>query len=358
MRVTICLAIVLLVFSLAQADVELSGISISRQGDSIFVDINTSASTEYEHSLIEDAPQRIVVDLKGTVNNWPQQKFESLPLKSIERVRTSQYQVTPEFITRVVLDVNRPLTYNISSLDSGVRVGLLAVIDEAMSVTWSAQGSSEGNWGEETTPPTRVTEQEIEQAGTAESEVELASAETEVQATPAEPSTDSGSAIEPRPGEAVGESEPEVAESETGQIPTMETEMETDPRSSGVMPAEETVEKRPSRVEVESLPTRKVVTYKAGSERDPFKALIGAGGKNVLSGGIPNVENLSLVGVFEDETGIRALFEDAEGNGFLLSPNDRVQNGYLVAIQKNKAIFQVTEYGWTRTVALSLKMPE
>ena len=50
--------------------------------------------------------------------------------------------------------------------------------------------------------------------------------------------------------------------------------------------------------------------------------------------------------------------EDAEGNGFILKPNDRVQNGFLVSIYKDKAIFQVTEYGWTRTVALNLQMPE
>jgi hypothetical protein len=108
---------------------------------------------------------------------------------------------------------------------------------------------------------------------------------------------------------------------------------------------------------VDDFPKRKTVKYKSNTNRDPFKALVGQGA-TVSSGQVPSVENLSLVGVFDDDSGKKALFEDAEGNGFILKPNDRVQNGFLVSIYKDKAIFQVTEYGWTRTVALNLQMPE
>ncbi|NLI15675.1 MAG: hypothetical protein GX409_05240, partial [candidate division Zixibacteria bacterium] len=73
---------------------------------------------------------------------------------------------------------------------------------------------------------------------------------------------------------------------------------------------------------------------------------------------LPAVENLILVGVLEEEDGNQALFEDAEGNGYILKPSDPVRNGYLASIQKDKAVFQITEYGWTRTVALNLKLPE
>jgi hypothetical protein len=76
-----------------------------------------------------------------------------------------------------------------------------------------------------------------------------------------------------------------------------------------------------------------------------------------LPGEVPAIENLALVGIFEDDDGRQALFEDTESNGFILRANDKVQNGYLVTIQKDKAIFQVSEYGWTRTVALNLKTP-
>jgi len=116
--------------------------------------------------------------------------------------------------------------------------------------------------------------------------------------------------------------------------------------------------KKKSGIKIESFPKRKLVKYKAGSHRDPFKPLIGSGGGNLAPGEIPAVENLSLVGVFDEDAGVKALFEDSEGNGFLFKPGDRVQNGYLVSVRKDKAVFQVTEYGWTRTVALKLQMTE
>ena len=110
-------------------------------------------------------------------------------------------------------------------------------------------------------------------------------------------------------------------------------------------------------IKVEDFPKRVAVRYQSKSSRDPFKALVGQG-SGLIAGQIPSVENLTLVGVFDDETGRKALFEDSEGIGFILQANDQVQNGYLVSIQKDKAIFQVTEYGWTRTVALNLQLPE
>jgi len=85
--------------------------------------------------------------------------------------------------------------------------------------------------------------------------------------------------------------------------------------------------------------------------------LIG-GATGTLLSSLPVLENLKLVGILEDIDGNRALLEDSEGNGYILMPNDKVKNGYLVSVTKNKAIFQVTEYGWTRTVALELKILE
>ena len=73
---------------------------------------------------------------------------------------------------------------------------------------------------------------------------------------------------------------------------------------------------------------------------------------------MPSIENLELVGILSNVDGNRALLEDAEGNGYMLMPRDKVKNGYLVSVTDTKAIFQITEYGWTRTVALELDVPE
>ncbi len=110
-------------------------------------------------------------------------------------------------------------------------------------------------------------------------------------------------------------------------------------------------------VMLESYPKRKLVTYGTAGFRDPFMPLIG-GVSGTLSSSLPVLENLKLVGILEDIDGNRALLEDSEGNGYILMPNDKVKNGYLVSVTKKKAIFQITEYGWTRTVALELKIPE
>lgn len=110
-------------------------------------------------------------------------------------------------------------------------------------------------------------------------------------------------------------------------------------------------------VMLESYPKRKLVRYRTTAFRDPFLPLIG-GVAGTFSTDLPVLENLKLVGILEDIDGNRALLEDSGGNGYMLISNDRVKNGYLVSVTRKKAIFQITEYGWTRTVALELKIPE
>ncbi len=115
--------------------------------------------------------------------------------------------------------------------------------------------------------------------------------------------------------------------------------------------------RKASGVEIESYPKRKLVAYGTSGYRDPFQPLIGGPGGQ-LGQELPVLENLALVGILLDEDGYRALLEDAEGNGYMMQPKDRVKNGYLVSVTDDKAIFQITEYGWTRTVALELDLTE
>jgi hypothetical protein len=103
-------------------------------------------------------------------------------------------------------------------------------------------------------------------------------------------------------------------------------------------------------------PTRKVIRYHSEGRRDPFSPLTGrdryASGKKRRA--VPAAEQLRLVGIMRSLTGNKALLEDGEGNGYILAPGDRVRNGYLVSVSENKVLFQVTEYGWTKTVAMEL----
>lgn len=285
MKLTTCLAMVLVLFAISQASIELSDIAISKHNDSVYVDITTSKPCLYDHFMMKEAPERIVIDLEGVTNNWSRKRYDNLPFKSIEKVRSSQFQVSPELITRIVLDINRPIDYKVEKLAMGLRIIIPAAAGELSFIPWNARKQS--------VPIKTVVDKDIKKPAAVK--------------------------------------KPEAKK-----------------------PA---VKKKKTSVKIESFPKRKVVKYTAGSSRDPFKPLIGNSGVLVSSGEVPAIENLSLVGVFDEENGLKALFEDTEGRGFILSPNDRVQNGYLVSIREDKVIFQVTEYGWTRTVALNLLLP-
>ncbi len=103
-------------------------------------------------------------------------------------------------------------------------------------------------------------------------------------------------------------------------------------------------------------PSRKVIRYHSEGRRDPFSPLTGrdlyASGKKRRA--VPAAEQLRLVGIMRSLAGNKALLEDGEGNGYILAPGDRVRNGYLVSVSESKVLFQVTEYGWTKTVAMEL----
>ena len=103
------------------------------------------------------------------------------------------------------------------------------------------------------------------------------------------------------------------------------------------------------------FPKRKIVKYRSLGKRDPFSPLIEQSLTGYKSGDIPNIETLRLVGVLRAPEGSSALLEDVEGYGYILKDGDRIQNGYVVQIREDKIIFQVSEYGWSRTVALKLE---
>lgn len=347
MKILAIILTAILWFGVGLAQSTLENIAISKLGDSILVDIILSAPCQYEHSLTKVTPERIVVDLKKTINNWPQKNYTRLPLKTLSGVRTSQYQETPERVARVVLDVNRPVTYSVTELPSGIRIKLPAIIGEKDFALWQARG------------PKKVTElvNEDKPIESPKKAIALAQAQAKTEAAenvkpPEKP------AVQPPPVKV------EVAKQEKPAEPVVEKPKPVQESVSAPASRPQKNETVPPAVarrvgtELDVMPQRTLVEYEKGGDRDPFKSLIGQGTSKAVAGKLPAVENLILVGVLEEEDGNQALFEDAEGNGYILKPSDPVRNGYLASIQKDKAVFQITEYGWTRTVALNLKLPE
>lgn len=273
----LCLGFAIVAPDAARAVNYLKDIKVQKAADSIAVIVTTGQPCEFHPFLTSTKPERIVLDLTGVVNAWDNKKFMELPLKSIEAIRTSQFKSQPEPVTRVVLDINRPIDFRSFQNGSDIVIKLPAIQDEADFADWSVKG------------------------------------------------------VVPKTVARV-ESKPAVEEK---------------PREK----------RKASGVEIESYPKRKLVAYSTSKYRDPFEPLVGGPGGQ-LGQGLPALENLSLVGVLVNEDGHRALLEDAEGNGYIMQPKDRVRNGYLVSVTDDKAIFQITEYGWTRTVALELDLTE
>lgn len=109
---------------------------------------------------------------------------------------------------------------------------------------------------------------------------------------------------------------------------------------------------------VAEFPKRLVIKYKSRKYRDPFETLINENKSydNPIEKRIPNVEGLKIVGIIEsDGEGNRALFEDNSGYGYILKSGDKVRKGYVLRVDKNKVYFQIFEYGWSRTVSLTLE---
>jgi hypothetical protein len=103
-----------------------------------------------------------------------------------------------------------------------------------------------------------------------------------------------------------------------------------------------------------ALPKREVVNYRSLGRRDPFMPLVSRAISGYKSGELPDIEALRLVGVLQGLNTSLALLEDLEGYGYILQDGDPVKNGYVIQIFEDKILFQINEYGWSRSVALSL----
>jgi len=109
---------------------------------------------------------------------------------------------------------------------------------------------------------------------------------------------------------------------------------------------------------VAEFPKRLVIKYKTGGRRDPFGSLVDSKRtyNDPIETRIPNVEGLKLVGVLDsDGDSNRALFEDKMGFSYILKAGDKVRNGYVLRIETSQVYFQIFEYGWSRTVALTME---
>ena len=104
---------------------------------------------------------------------------------------------------------------------------------------------------------------------------------------------------------------------------------------------------------VESIRTNDYF-YQSWGRPDLFAALVAGEFERGEAAELVDVNNAKLVGVMWGPTDQFALVEDGSGNGYILRVGDRVQNGRVVAVQKNSLVASVSLYGITNRVILRL----
>lgn len=96
----------------------IENISLKKDGNYTKICVYANKPFEYSHSTEEakdGMPYRVIIDCKDAIWDLPQPNFvKGLPPGTIKAIRTSQFQVEPKRIVRVVLDLNGPVVYKVT----------------------------------------------------------------------------------------------------------------------------------------------------------------------------------------------------------------------------------------------------
>jgi len=95
--------------------------------------------------------------------------------------------------------------------------------------------------------------------------------------------------------------------------------------------------------------------YQSYGRPDPFRTLVDGQFEQSSGGELVDANSAKLVGVMWGEADQFALVEDGEGFGYILRVGDRVLNGRVVSIRKDRLTARLTLYGISNTVVLKLE---
>ncbi len=397
------------------AECMVKNLSLEKKGDYTYFSIHTNGDFEFTHFIEppkKSKPERIVIDLFDALHKLPKKGFYNLPEGVIKDIRTSQFQVTPKKITRVVLDLKKPVIYKVEEKDKGKVTFAIFSSDDKPFKIWTCEPSEfELSKKEETetrafsqhrekqkltfqTPEEKpkskmeaqkpITEKKTkvfsskselkEKTALKTSEVKIPSEKQTISLEKAKKiSEEKSEAKEKKLTQPVNpnlvvlpswEKEKSISEIKSGEkeiekkpvVSESDTTTKSIPKTAGpdTFLVIETLVKQKEKIKLDTIPKRKVLTYSSFGRKDPFVPLTEKISFEFGEAPLPNVESLKLVGVLEDKSGLKALLEDDQGYGYILEQGDRVKNGYVLKVFKDKIVFEITEYGWSRTVSLEL----
>ena len=178
--------------------------------------------------------------------------------------------------------------------------------------------------------------------------------------TPAAPSTPADKPVETKEAASAKSDDKDVSV----KAPEKPLLAEADDAAGSSTPARQTARFRRSATAsakmksslVAEFPQRLVIKYENLGYRDPFATLIDDSRTydTPIEKRLANVEGLRLVGILESGIGDnRALFQDKRNFSYMLKSGDKVEKGYVLRVESDKVYFQIFEYGWSRTVALT-----
>ncbi len=397
-----------LVAAWASAEVWIKNLSLEKKGEFVAVRIYGSQGFQFTHATEDPKngkPFRIFVDCQDANFGLSQNNYFDLPGQTVVGIRTSQYQVSPSKIVRVVLDCIKPVSYKVSHQENWIELSI-ASPDEPAFARWEAAGGSQNPPSAVATKPASPPAVTTVQPQTkANNQTPLTFPPVTVKAETPKPDlvkkeTTSSPQTKPTTTAAtnVKSTTPPVAKTPEQTKPTSPQIAKTDTPSKSVTPAQSktsgpqaskpaaatgdmksdpttpppaltqepstatVIEQKPlvlaQKTEAEQwvgYPKREKVKYSTQGKRDPFSPLFDQI-ENAEFGvaPLPSVENLNLVGILQSFDQSLALLEDSRGFGYILQAGDRVKDGRVLRVAEDHVIFQVTEYGWTRNVSLEL----
>ena len=362
----IIIFLLLIPFTLLWAETHVQNITLQREGEYTNVTIYADAPIQFNHFIEEKKegkPYRVVIDCLNAVNSLPQKNFQDLPQGIISSIRTSQYQTTPDKVCRIVLDLKNSVVYKIvKGAEDKVVTLAFSTPQEPTFQTWStAQGKSLKGDVKLAEAGTQKTEKinQPESLPKKEDKVVLTAKEVKpAQKTGIQPSEKAKTQEKPSP-QTQKETKPAIPVVKTKALePEKAKGMQADTLKP-VKPDSLTKEaqtKIPGKV-MEETPKRELLVFHTGPRKDPFSPLTGKKNFELGSVPLPNIEELKLVGILEDNSGYKALLENDLGYGYILQVGDRIRNGSVVSVDKERVIFQIQESGYTKNIALELFTP-
>ncbi len=372
-------------------------LSLDNKKDFTYFTIFTEDKVEFTHFILPakgDKPDRIVVDLKNAIHRLPQYNYRDIPGGTITAIRTSQYQVEPEKITRIVLDLKEAVVYRVVERKKGNETTIAISTKKDVAPFFWAVDPAKLKLKEELPEKINIQKNDekkfVSKEAVATPDKKISKAEvkyTKVDTKKDQPKS------EQKPDEfPVVVEKPPFKETKPSTTPIemkkekdkklvkkgIQVEAETPkPEDVVALPREEKIEETKAEeskaVPVTSVDTaaitqealerpqpgagiaeRESLVYLNEGRRDPFVPLSQEIDFEFGEIPLPSVENLKLVGTLEDGSGYKALLEDNRGYGYLLKSGDKVKNGYVVNVFENKIFFQIEEYGWSRVISLEL----